>query len=64
MSLENRTEFVLFVVLRDYFNSSIYTKTADYQGNTLIGVAFELRKRKTNSAPCVHVLHKTLNFVI
>ena len=53
-SLENRTEFVLFVVLRDYFNSSICTKTEDYLGNKSIGVG----------APCVHVLHKTLNLVI
>ena len=43
---------------------STFTKTTNYTGNKLVGVAFKLRKRMKNSPSCVHVLHKTLNSVI
>ena len=40
------------------------TRTTNYPGTKLVGVAFKLRKRMKNSPSCAHVLHKTLNLVI
>ena len=60
-SFETIPNFISFVLLRDYLNS---TQTTNYPGIKPVGVAFKLGKRMTNSPSCVHVLHKTLNVVI
>ena len=43
---------------------STFTKTANYQGTKLVGVAYKIRKKMKNSPSSVDVLHKTLNVVI
>ena len=53
--------FILFVLLRDYFNSFNFYRNP---GTKLVRLAFELRKRMKNSPSCARVLHKTLNLVI
>ena len=40
---------------------SIFTKTTNFPGTKLVGVAYKLRKKMKNLPSCVHVLHKTLN---
>ena len=47
------------------FESSLScSQTTNYPGTKLVGVPFKLRKRMKNSLSCVHVLLKTLNFVV
>ena len=62
-SPENITLFILcyFAIIS---TRSTFTKMANYPGTKLVGVAYKLKKKITNSPSCVHVLHKTLNVVI
>ena len=63
-SLENITSFHLCYFAIYISTPQTCTKTTNYPGTKLVGESFELRKRMKNSPSCVHVLHRTLNFVI
>ena len=60
--------FILFVLLRDYFLKVVQLlQKQRITARTILvaeGVAFKLRNRVKNSPSCVLVLHKILNFVI
>ena len=60
-SLENISLFHLchFAIIS---TRSTFTKMANYPGTKLVRVAHKLRKKMKHSPPCVHVLHKTLNW--
>ena len=62
-SLENITSFFCAYSRLSQL-VQIEKKKANYPGTKFVGVAFELRKRMTNSPSCAHVLNKTLNLVI
>ena len=63
-SPDNITSFHYFALLRDYFNSFNFYKNGALSRNQIGRSGVQLKKKIKNSPSCVHVLNKTLNFVI